>query len=752
MVKNALKFALAWILVGCCLGTVNVSAQDEAVAPADASRAPVDLKLEDPAVRSVIEANPKTPADLVRAITVLVDLDRAELARPLLARLVDAKLDERALAALAEKYDSAVFMKLAGNTELAPQAAQFADAVLSAGTKWRRDPARLDDAISKLADPKEGVRHRAAHQLRAAREAAVAPLLRALADPQRADVHASATAILAKLNTEATAPLSAALRSQNLPIALAAARALGQIRATGATAELLAAAFTGEEQSPLRAAATESLTRILGHRATPAEAREFLVSDIERLLVDAHKHRAESGSTASTWRWDDDSKSGVQVGLPAADLAVETAGRYALALRNVAQDITDQQLFLRAQLTAAKYLAPDQALPSGAGTLREDADKFGPGVIEGILVDALAQGQIWAAAAAVEVLGDVGTEALLGKGSAARSPWAEAARSGDRRLRFAAIDAILRLHPTQRFNGDSSIVDALSFFAATSGQRRALVGHPRMERAQELAGLLAGLGYHADVATNSRQFMELASRSPDYEVALVDVALANPPVDDLIGRLRRDPRTADLPIGVMVSEDLLGAVHRLAASLPGVVPIVRVTDDYSTQFEVNRILQSVGRDHVGHAARQEQAAKALDWLAQLAELPSPLFQIERTTPAVERALYVPALTSVAARVLADLPAASAQQALVQLASEGVLPPEIRRIGAVAFGRNARRYGVHLTSGEIKRQYDRYNASRLADRDSQEILASILDAIEARAAIAAESSEPDKQTLGPGLNE
>ncbi|HEX4143501.1 MAG TPA: hypothetical protein VHY91_08115 [Pirellulales bacterium] len=743
MLRNPLKFALLGMLAlpGQVAPTAHAQAPADAPAKAE-SPAAVDLRLEDPAVRSVLEDNPKTPAELVRAITVLADLDRAALAKPLLEKLLGLKLDARALAALAGEFDSAVFMKLARNPELAPQAAQLADVVLTAAAKERSNPAHLATLIAQLVDPKEGVRHRAANQILAAREAAVGPLLRALADSQQANLHPAVLAIFSQLGDEAAGPLSGALASSNEPIALAAVHALGKLQSASATADLLALAITSDPHSELSDAAHDALARILGHRFTAEEAREFFRSDINRLLDQARKQRDVSAPTDGAWRWDEKTSNSVLVNLPPADLGVQTAARYGRALQKIVQDAADERLALLARLTAAKYAAPDHPLPAGPGTLRTQAGELGAGVVEGVLIDAMARGQTWAAAAAAEILGDVGTQELLDTSSAALSPLAQAVRSGDRRLRFAAVDAILRLHPTRSFAGAGSIVDALTFFAATSGNRRALIGHPRLARSQELASLLSTLGYQGDGATNSRQFMELASRCPDYELALIDVSLANPPVDDLIGRLRRDPRTADLPIGLMVGDDMRKAAQRLAAGWPRVVAIARIADEHSLQFEVEQVLASAGRDHVGHEARQTQAAAALDWLAKLADFPSPLFNLDHVTPAVERSLYVPAFTNVAARVLADLPDAAAQRTLVEMASEGALPAETRRVGAVAFGRNVRRHGIHLTAIEIRKQYDRYNASRLQDEATQKILGSILDAIEDRAA-GAEPNEPGR---------
>ncbi|HTU27323.1 MAG TPA: HEAT repeat domain-containing protein [Pirellulales bacterium] len=709
-----------------------LSAAEPAPGPAAAAPTAKDLRFDDPAVRSILEDHPSTPAELVRAVTLLIELDRPELAKPLLAKLVDMKLDAKALAALAENFDSAVFMRLARTADLGPQATEFADAVLAAAAQARRNPAHLAGLIGRLADPSDAVRRRAAGEIRAAREAAVGPLLAALADPARKNLHPAVLAVFTQFGEEVVGPLAAALQSPDDVVAAAAAHALGQIRSSAATADLLAVAITSEPHTAIREAASETLERILGHQPTLDEKREFFRSDIQRLLEWARKHRSLAEATDSTWHWDSKLGGSVRVEMPAADLAVETAGRYGHALAKIADGISDERLALLAELMAAKYAAPNEPLASGPGTPRAAADQLGVAVVEGVLIEAQTRGYTWAATAAAEILGDVGSQELLATQSAAPSPLAQAVRSGDRRLRFAAVDSILRFHPTRSFTGAGTIVDALSFFAATTGSRRALVGHPRLARAEELASLLATLGYVADVATNSRQLMDLASHCPDYELALVDVSLAGPPVDDMIGRLRRDPRTFDLPIGVMVGDDQRKAAERMAATMPWVLAIPRIADEPSLRFEVDRIREVVGRDLVPHEARQAQAAAALAHLANLADFSGHLFLLDHVTPAVERALYVPAFTPVAARVLADLPDATAQRILVDLASATALPLETREIGAVAFGRSVRRHGVDLTGLEIKKQYDRYNAGRLLDEGTLKILGSILDTIENRA--------------------
>jgi hypothetical protein len=86
----------------------------------------------------------------------------------------------------------------------------------------------------------------------------------------------------------------------------------------------------------------------------------------------------------------------------------------------------------------------------------------------------------------------------------------------------------------------------------------------------------------------------------------------------------------------------------------------------------------------------------------------------------------------------------AQRALMNFASQPVLPVHSRSAAADAFRKNVGLHGVLLTSGEILMQYDRYNASESSDADTQRVLGALLDTIEAAAHPAADLPVPPKQ--------
>jgi hypothetical protein len=94
-------------------------------------------------------------------------------------------------------------------------------------------------------------------------------------------------------------------------------------------------------------------------------------------------------------------------------------------------------------------------------------------------------------------------------------------------------------------------------------------------------------------------------------------------------------------------------------------------------------------------------------------------------------LYRPGFIQEASQILCSLGTPDAQRELVNFASQMGLPADERQIAAEAFVKSVKIGGTLLTTAEIRQQYDRYNASESATAETQRVLATILDAIEAR---------------------
>ena len=90
-------------------------------------------------------------------------------------------------------------------------------------------------------------------------------------------------------------------------------------------------------------------------------------------------------------------------------------------------------------------------------------------------------------------------------------------------------------------------------------------------------------------------------------------------------------------------------------------------------------------------------------------------------------------------MLGNLGTPQGQLALVDLASEHNRPLAQRQAAAAAFLVAVKRRGVLLTTRNVDRQYDRYNQSARLDKATQQLLGSILDAMEQSSRTVQESS-------------
>jgi CheY-like chemotaxis protein len=297
---------------------------------------------------------------------------------------------------------------------------------------------------------------------------------------------------------------------------------------------------------------------------------------------------------------------------------------------------------------------------------------------------------------------------------------------------MAAIDAVLGLKPSKPFPGSSFVVEALGYLVASFGAPKALAADARPQEVEFQAGLLATLGYDAEAATSDRAALAEAIASPDFEVALIDFSLAAPVSGQLLEQFRRDNRTARLPIGIVASSDDLESAERLARRTPLTAVVVRTRDPGGLRFQIDLLLEKLGRSAVSSEERRSQAAQAVAWLREMSKAPRGLYNLRGIEPSLASAVWDPELGPQATEILATLGTASSQRVLVDLASFVAQPLELRQAAAKAFAVSVADFGALLTSGEIHQQYDRYNRSETQDQATQKVLASILDVVEARA--------------------
>jgi hypothetical protein len=684
----------------------------------------------DPAVLAIMESEPTTPAELLEAASILANLGQPGLAKPMLQQIVAANLDEAGLAELSHAVDSPRLLRLAQQEALQPEAATLVDAIFAAADKHHRDVDRLTALLPKLLDPSPAVHEATLLQFMPGREDSVKVLLHAMATAATPAERRAYTDAIVSLGPIAEGPLLGALESTNEALRVQVIVALGLLEVRGA-ALLIAVPAVQEPDSPVGQAAQSVLKILVGNVPPRDQVAKALERMVQHYLTGPSPLPLNLEGMAMLWHWDEKTQQIVMQEYPGDEVGLVLAAQLARELSHLEPENPKyRRVFLTTLLEAAQLRAGfDQPLPTGPGTAHDQALAAGPRVLQDVMEYALQQDHVGAAAAAAQLMGELGDHSLVNDGSTQPTPLVMAVRNPDRRVRFAALGAIMKLSEHSPFPGASYVTEALGFFAQSGGSPRVVIGHPRSTEGQSLVGALAALGFDADVASNGKQLIEQATKLPDVQFVIVHETIERPDAREVLYELGRNPNTGRLPVALLSTFDGLGAAQRMAAEFPRVYATVRPHSPGDLEKDVARLQKLAGRSLVTGPEMHAQAEQALIWIGELADQGNVPYEMQRLAPSVVRALFFNDLTATAAATLAKLPSAAGQQEMVNLASLRTTPIALRRELAKAFDENIARFGVQLTSDQIVAQYERYNLSVDADKDTQQVLGLLLDSLE-----------------------
>jgi CheY-like chemotaxis protein len=714
----------------------NPSADSPAKAATAAKTAKTDAEEpalpEDPAAAAILETKPSTPAECVRAAKILSDLKQPDLAKKFLQKVIEAKLDSQALAKLADEFGSATFVQLGARSDLHPQSQQLADAVLTAQNAALQNPQRVAELIKQLQDPSAEKRGAAFSGLMDARGAAVSAMIEALADPARAAEHHSIRTALAAMGRQAADPLVGILDQADPELKLQAVEILGEMKAPALQLFLFQPYFSEKNDAKLRAAAGASLKKLGGALPTKDQAARLLMENAKKYFNHRQIVPGVVDDKAEVWHWNQSQRQCEVARIPIDDASRALAARLARYAFDISpENAAAVQLYIATMFEAAAY---QKGLPNplddNADAAAVEAKNLGPKAVEAALGYAMADGHPAAATAAAQILGQIGNAEELLYGGPKPGPLALALQNPDRRLRIAAARAIVTLKPKRPFAGSSYVLQTLEFFASSSGMRRALLAGANVEDLRKLVPALTAAGFQTDTATNGREAMRMAVSSPDYELALIDAGIDQPPLNLLLQQLRHDDRSADLRVGVIARDGFSERAEHVAEQDPLAKAFARPHDDASVAWQLQQLAALRPDEFVAFEERQRQAGEALDLLGELARNPGKLYDMHQAEKAVLTALNTPSLCKKTIEILISINSPEAQRVLVDTAGRVTQPLEIRQAAVSAFRQNIQAHGILLTKEEIKKQYQQYNESKNQDDSTQKILALILDCLEA----------------------
>ena len=529
--------------------------------------------------------------------------------------------------------DPAALLKLARSKELAPAGAQFADACMAAANAAANDPQRIALLVAQLTDPSAEVRVAARNDLAAAGRTGIVATLEALCserDPNRRTALANAAAELQPL---VVGPLLAMLSTNDMALHAEVSALLVRLGVTQA--------------APLLP-------------QSPATSEQALLDAIARYSAGTPPFALDEANRAEIWHWNDANQTLTAARYPADDARVIWMARLARALAQLQPENREyqRQAWLLGLEATGLVSSIDVSL-SGIDT----------SMLNDVLADALCDSYAHAAVAAADELARRRDLGVLFTADGHPSPLANALTHADRRVRFAGLRAILTLDPPSPFPGSSRVPEALSWFASGVGEHRAMVAMPTNLMATDVAGMLSAHGLEGEATNHGREAIDRARELADLEMIFVDMAIAMPDVRQVLYELRTSAETGQIPIALLAADGRLPAAQRLADEHERVIAISRP----HTAEALGRIVEALNeltvRDAAAANEHATQAVQAMTWLAKLLASDRSFYDLHRTAPVVEAALYRPDAAILAISALGQLGTPESQRLLVDFASE-----------------------------------------------------------------------------------
>jgi len=726
-------FFIYWILslwCGLLPHLVQAQAENSARDEKNVSREEAGVPLS-PAGRIIVDTNPTSPAELIKAIDQLIVFGDRQQAKEYAVALGDtvAATPDLDLVSIGDHLGSVPLLKIIRTTALDPRARAFCKNVLVAVRERDIDPQRLKDLADKTSSEDLIERRSAIAQLRAAGPDAVAPLLQMLLSGEPSDNRAAEIALIG-LGVQAAPPILAAIQTKNKQFRVQLLSILSRMQSLEATNDLLIEKLNSK--------------RLAGAIKDPTSMQmiERVKRSIDRALSDPQFNPASVAEQKTLWEWNDQ-----QPGLTHREVSsflYSAWSAYRLA-RALSQAAPNDETILLEGTAFLEWEKLNQGLdkpisPSVVSEFKSIAKKYSPqgdihalDFAEAVFERAIEKKYTPAAIAAAEVLANVAVsedaqEALLTRRGAAAHPLIVALGQKDRRLRMACCEAILHLTSEYPFVGAGTLSDALAYFASADGKPRILIADNRTSRRQRLISLFGAAGYKTVATTSGREAVQAAQNQPDCVVGFIASNIGTQSFQDILHSLRLDARTAQLPLAILVDPDELAQRRLEADQHPLTMCIIAPHQADGAQADIDALINLLGIFFVPEQERLAEARRAIQMYGELIGRIPDSGTTDRWDHILIGSLQVEALASAAADVLAQIKTPAAQKGLVDAASATYLPLTTRQAAAKAFQQSVAKHGIGLSAAEIQRQKDRYDATEGSDPKEEELLWSILEAI------------------------
>jgi hypothetical protein len=685
-----------------------------------------EAALRSPAVAAVLDAPHERPAEALAAVFILLDLREFAVAAELFKTVTEAGLSAGDQAELVRQFGTAKFLLLARESREHDIAggSEFAESALAASAAEAAKPERLTQLIADLGSDDPGLQEAARTDLAATGLPAAQAVLEALAKSTDKSQRSNLLSGLMGMSPVVDPLVIAALSDGRGQFRRDVVELAGHLHLLEALPWLATVASGADTDADVLASAQAAILRMGLSLPDPADALVTVKRELEK--IDAGIPTDSLLNEAGLWWSFDPStnkfKSIELIECERRSLIHARLAANLLILPNASA--ADRHLAIISAIEAAHILGEQPA-----AEISQLAFSLPTNELNAALDAAIKTNRISAAIVCANLLADrADLASLQSMDGISSTPLAMAVAHPNRRLKFAALTAIMRIRPTESFPGASYVPEALWMFADSAGTEQAIVGSSTVSRADDWAGHLRALGYDATPVATGIDLVDQALAAPRLTLILVDSDIGRSLIREVIYQIRSQPRLAHTPVAVLRSNADTQLAQQLAAVDKHLLPVARPTTPEATKSVVERLLQLAGPQLTADE-RTQQAVQAIEWLGQLFAEAAPYDELPRSSHILEQTLYNPELAQASLRALANVGTAASQRALLDFASLESQPIGLRHLAAESFATSRDRFGVLLTAAEIALQYDRYNASETADADTQQVLNQVLDILE-----------------------
>jgi len=682
-------------------------------------------------IRRYGDLRPGTPTELAEAILICTQISRTDVARVFIQDFENLTVSAAQSAAIQKQLGSAFLFELSLNPKIQPEGAQFATIVNKGALAYMQDDARIKSLMTDLTSTNKLTRIRAHDAFKTLGVKAAALLGAALGNPQYSDSYREIQRAIIAMGNVAVEPMIGYLDVSDEEHQARVIEVLGHLGATRVAERLVAHAVLKTADSTLGGAARRALVQLVKTLPTKRDAMAYLQLQLDRALRGDLMLPVDEFNRITLWKYNAEQAIVAPSTHDARVVALVLATRISKTLYSL--DLSNAQYkrqFLRSILASSKVLnGMDQPLVDSTLQL---VSQESPAYVLTLLEHCLAEKNYPAAIGAAEVLGTIGSDALVYSPSGKPAPLVRVLNHANRRVRFAAANAIFKINPQRAFPGCTFLSEAAGFYIKTAGVRSVLTGDVRPARSQAWAGLLTHIGFSGDRAKSGRDLVRMAQQSADYEFIMIGESIVAPHINEVVYMLRHDPRTAGVPIGIVVYDLSVGRGNPIAAVDPLTFVLANPVSVDGLLQQTRPLLLTAKYQQTTAAERLAQAKVCLTWFEKVLanQHQFEFFNVQRQQQAMINALFVPPLSKPAATVLAHIGSDQAQRTLATFASldAEILNNPVHAVAALT--QNIQQYKVLLTRDEILKLYDLYNNSLESSQENIDVLSGILDAIEA----------------------